>query len=246
MFPDNEFAKQKLQEVKDFALAKKMENDINLNGKENLVSIEDDNSSCTENEDLTVCKPLTEKQDLNIFKWSHEAILLLIEEYRSRVDDFTSGRVSQKKIWEAISLVLRNKGYDVTSPQCMSKFNGLKKTYKSVKDHNSKSGNGTKSWPYYDLIDGLIGAKPFISPVATVSSTGKRHVSESSIDSSDDPDGPPKKSPKFSNKDILLEMQKSRNTAEQNRERRHKEKIEQKQKCLDLFEKLIEMLQQEK
>lgn len=41
--------------------------------------------------------PLDEKQDINCFKWCHEAILLLIEEYRNRADDFISGKVSQKK-----------------------------------------------------------------------------------------------------------------------------------------------------
>lgn len=33
------------------------------------------------------------------FKWPNEAILLLIEEYRKRADDFCSGKVSQKKTW---------------------------------------------------------------------------------------------------------------------------------------------------
>jgi len=33
------------------------------------------------------------------FKWPNEAILLLIEEFRRRADDFCSGKVSQKKTW---------------------------------------------------------------------------------------------------------------------------------------------------
>lgn len=33
------------------------------------------------------------------FKWPHDAILLLIEEYRVRAEDFSSGKVSQKKTW---------------------------------------------------------------------------------------------------------------------------------------------------
>lgn len=238
---------QKMQEVRDFTTAKEIEDDLNSRWKENSENLPvlecKENSLSTENEKLRVNTPLAEKQD-NFFKWCHEAILLLIEEYRSRADDFTSGRVSQKKTWEAISLILKQKGHDVTGPQCMSKFNGLKKTFKSVKDHNNKSGNGTKSWPYFDLLDGLIGAKPFMNPVATVSSTGKRNqsakCSESPIECSDVPDDPPKKISKFLNKDILIEMQKSKNVAEENRERRHKEKMEQKQKCLELLEKIIE------
>jgi len=40
---------------------------------------------------------------------------------------------------------------DVTGSQCKSKMAGLKNTYKSVKDHNSKSGNNTRTWQYFDV-----------------------------------------------------------------------------------------------
>lgn len=122
----------------------------------------------------------------------------------------------------------------------MSKFNGLKKTYKSVKDHNSKSENGTRSWPYFNLIDGLIGSKPFMEPVATVSSTGKQSQAATSIESNNE-DSTPKRS-HISAKDILMEIQKTKHVAEENRERRHKEKMEQKQKSLDLLTKIIDTL----
>jgi len=62
--------------------------------------------------------------------------------------------------------------------QCQSKFGGLKRTYKSMKDHNGKSGNGTRTWAYFDLLDSLIGSKPYISLVANASSSGKRVNSE--------------------------------------------------------------------
>ncbi|CAD6217088.1 GSCOCG00004664001-RA-CDS [Cotesia congregata] len=50
----------------------------------------------------------------------------------------------------------------------------MKKTYKKIKDHNNKSGNSAKHWPYLTLMDDLMGDKPFISPLATCSSTGKK------------------------------------------------------------------------
>ncbi|CAD6225849.1 GSCOCG00005756001-RA-CDS [Cotesia congregata] len=55
-----------------------------------------------------------------------------------------------------------------------SKFSGMKKTYKKIKYHNNKSGNSAKHWPYLTLMDDLMGDKPFISPLATCSSTGKK------------------------------------------------------------------------
>ncbi|KAL4154228.1 hypothetical protein QTP88_002055 [Uroleucon formosanum] len=56
------------------------------------------------------------------FKWPNEAILLLIEEYWKRADDFCSGNVSQKRTWQAVSDSLLIKGYSVTGNQCLSKF----------------------------------------------------------------------------------------------------------------------------
>lgn len=71
---------------------------------------------------------VSESQDesTGAFKWPHEAILLLVEEYRKRADDFCSGKVSQKKTWQAVSNRLLEQGYCVTGPQCLSKFSGLK------------------------------------------------------------------------------------------------------------------------
>lgn len=41
--------------------------------------------------------------------------------------------------------------YTVSGSQCQSKFNGLKKTYKKILDHNSVSGNDRKTWPYFEV-----------------------------------------------------------------------------------------------
>ncbi|XP_074114033.1 uncharacterized protein LOC141537097 [Cotesia typhae] len=110
----------------------------------------------------------------SVFKWPHEAILMLLDEYRKEQSDLTSGKISQKKVWLKISDQLRAHGHNVTGPQCQSKFSGMKKTYKKIKDHNNKSGNSAKHWPYLTLMDELMGDKPFISPLATCSSTGKK------------------------------------------------------------------------
>jgi len=145
--------------------------------------------SFVQNETLPMEQNINNETDNNVFKWPHEAILLLIEEYRKRTYDFYSGRISQKKNWQNIAGELLKKKHHVTGPQCQSKFNNLKRSYKSIKDHNGKSGNGSKTWAYYNLMDGLIGSKPCISPVATASSTGKRVYSsteESSLIATND------------------------------------------------------------
>lgn len=105
-----------------------------------------------------------QQDDASLFKWPHAAILLLIEEYRKTADNFCSGRISQKKIWQSIADELVKNTYSVTGPQCQSKFGGLKRTYKSIKDHNGKSGNGPRTWLYFEIMDGLLGVKPNITP----------------------------------------------------------------------------------
>lgn len=233
MFLDKVFANQKLEEAK-YAAA--IESDKENSSVARLQS----NESCSDNV---------------IYKWSHEAILLLIEEYRIRKDDFNSGKISQKKVWDTISKKLIEKGHIVTGPQCMSKFAGLKRTYKATKDHNTKSGNNTRSWVYYELMDDLLGHKPFMQPAATVSSTGLAVASSSkrtrspsdSLDSSNQESINITPKTKRSNKqaantNILLEIQKSRQMSEENREKRHQDKIKQRGEAIEIMRQIASSL----
>lgn len=76
---------------------------------------------------------------------------MLIEEYRIHQEEFYNGKTTQKRIWEMIEQNLMKHGYNVTASQCISKFSGLKKTYKAIKDHNGKSGNDKRTWPYLEV-----------------------------------------------------------------------------------------------
>ncbi|XP_032690701.1 uncharacterized protein LOC116853656 [Odontomachus brunneus] len=135
--------------------------------------------------DDTICPP--EKHDVEeAFKWSHEAILLLVEEYRGHEKKMTSGKLSQKHMWELISGALRSNGYCVSGPQCQSKFNGMKRTFKSIKDHNARSGNAPRAWPYMEVMEAFLGEKPFMNPVAVASSTGTTGIESEDSDISMD------------------------------------------------------------
>jgi len=85
------------------------------------------------------------------FKWPQEATVLLIEEYRSRQNDFISGKMSQKKIWLLIAAKMLKHGYKVSGAQCLSKFSGLKRTYKAVKDYNKRYGSGSRTWTFFPV-----------------------------------------------------------------------------------------------
>lgn len=86
-----------------------------------------------------------------LYRWTAECVLLLLDTYKAMENKFTSGKQSQKKIWDEISKILKLKGYMVTGPQCASKLRSLKKTYKSIKDHNNKSGNDRRNWQFFDV-----------------------------------------------------------------------------------------------
>lgn len=272
LFLDPGFAIQKLQEAKDASLAKELDKDINSSGKKNVPpaflsqkklqeatdaslakAFDEETNFCDEetnlcDEETNFCDEINEpravllssidKQDACPFRWSHEAILLLIEEYIIRENAFKSGQISQKRVWEMDCNELVKKRHAVTAPQCMSKYNGSKKTYKSVKDHNGKSGNGTRAWPYFDIMDALSKSEPFMA-----SSTGKRSRAESETSSdSHTGDTTPKRCAQVSNKDIIAVIQKSKELAEENRERRHHEKMAQRDKSLMLLEKIVSAL----
>lgn len=189
-----------------------------------------------------------QQDDASLFKWPHAAILLLIEEYRKTADNFCSGRISQKKIWQSIADELVKNTYSVTGPQCQSKFGGLKRTYKSIKDHNGKSGNGPRTWLYFEIMDGLLGVKPYITPIATVSSTGKRDQPEvdNSLASDISPHRElPKKKYNYSSPvdKVLLSIEENRKVSEENKEKRRKEKMEQKREAIHLLARLVNVLE---
>ncbi|XP_025163707.1 uncharacterized protein LOC112590673 [Harpegnathos saltator] len=187
-----------------------------------------------------------------LFRWPHEAILLLIEEYRLRQNDPSSGKMSQKKIWALIAEELRKHMYNVTGPQCLSKLSGLKRTYKAIVDHNNKSGNSTRTGSYLSLMNELLGSKLFMSPISTVSLTGKRsrspssECSTSSFDSCShkEENSQPKKARHTSNVERLVQTFKDeRKIAEEAEQKRHEENVQLRQKLLNSFETMLNILE---
>ncbi|GAB1860763.1 Myb/SANT-like DNA-binding domain-containing protein [Camponotus japonicus] len=156
--------------------------------------------------------------------------------------------MSHKKIWALIAAEMVKHGHNVTGPQCLSKFSGLKRTYKSIKDNNKQSGAGTKTWPYFSHMDNLLHSKPYMSPLTTVSSIGKiteaENSSLSSVESSENEKPVYSKKPRLmsSVEQLIDDLRTDRNTAEEAMERRHKENIDLRQQFLHSFEKMIEFL----
>ncbi|XP_026462695.1 uncharacterized protein LOC113371443 [Ctenocephalides felis] len=175
------------------------------------------------------------------YRWSSPAVLLLLETYRSMEQILNSGKMSHKQVWKKISEKLTKNGHNVTGPQCYSKLRSLKKTYKSTKDHNNKSGNDRKTWKFYEIMDEIFGKKAWCDPVAVASSTGLSSKKTESNDSAVGSDsGCSSKSNKPSVTTLLGKRLKQKEEHEENRKKRHRERMEMDEKFLKVLEKLAE------
>lgn len=132
-----------------------------VNNIENIESLE---SNTIEENDISEGK--------DTFTWPEKAVLLFLELYREREQEFTSGLKRHNKLWSEIASELQKSNYNVSGVQVRNKMSGLKRTYKKIKDSNVKSGNYNSCWAYYNVMDSLFGKKSWVSPPATASSDG--------------------------------------------------------------------------
>lgn len=84
--------------------------------------------------------------------WSKAETLLLINTYSDYKDEFHSGKCTVKQSWGKIAKIMQDKGYNVSGVKCSTKFQALKRTYKTILDHNSRSGNNPKKWEYFQVL----------------------------------------------------------------------------------------------
>ncbi|KAF7645537.1 hypothetical protein LDENG_00201960 [Lucifuga dentata] len=68
---------------------------------------------------------------------------------------------------------MREGGYERTGEQCHLKIKKLRQQYIKVHDSLRKSGSSTNEkdkFPYYDILDNILGTRPTSSPVKVVES----------------------------------------------------------------------------
>ena len=69
----------------------------------------------------------------------------------------------RKNIWIKIANAMKSKCSTVTWIVCEKKLRNLKQTYKNIKDNNSKTGRGRKTWEFFDVMDKLFAKDAAIS-----------------------------------------------------------------------------------
>nr|XP_012225491.1 PREDICTED: uncharacterized protein LOC105674022 [Linepithema humile]XP_012225492.1 PREDICTED: uncharacterized protein LOC105674022 [Linepithema humile] len=132
---------------------------------------------------------------------------------------------------------MQDKGYNVSGVKCSTKFQALKRTYKTILDHNSKSGNNPKKWKYFQNMQELFADKPWVQPLAVAGS----HVTESE----EEEENPPEKRIKKKKLNTLMEQYIADNKEEQkkrreNKEKHHNEKMVIFKRIENIMERLLE------
>lgn len=111
-------------------------------------------------------------------KWTHNATVALIHEYKDKINQFQSSAIRKEVIWKIISTNLNQQNFNYTPKQCEFKFKNLKKKYHAKIDNMKATASGAAAikFEYFDLFNEMLGHKPNVVPLATASSSRGRKI----------------------------------------------------------------------
>ncbi len=93
--------------------------------------------------------------------WSVEEVQtfpsLIAEE---RIQQELDGAMRNEKVFQEVAKLLAAHGYRRTYKQCRDKLKKLKSGYRSIKDHNCRSGSNRRSCKWFDQMDAIYGGRP--------------------------------------------------------------------------------------
>ena len=101
--------------------------------------------------------------------WSDAEVSALITIWgEADVQEQLDGATRNQSIFAKIAKKLKESGYDRDWQQCRAKIKNLKAEYKKVKDHNGVTGNGRKSFKFYQKLDEILGHRPASAPAVVL------------------------------------------------------------------------------
>ncbi|KAM0736902.1 hypothetical protein ACS0PU_006551 [Formica fusca] len=131
-------------------------------------------------------------------------------------------------------------GYDISAQKCCIKFQAMKRTYKVIKDHNNKSGNNTRKWEYFDLMDKIFNKKPWVEPLSVAGTSCESGRSDSETSSTEETREQSAKRKKLNMDTFLENLLEEKRLKREADAKRHKEKMEQFDNLKNLLQKLVE------
>ena len=84
-----------------------------------------------------------------------------------QLDSATRNRLIFQRLQQDLAAL----GFITTWQQCRVKIKNLTATYRKLRDSNRRSGRGRADFPYYSIIDGVLGTRPATQLVNLLSST---------------------------------------------------------------------------
>ena len=84
------------------------------------------------------------------------------------IQEQLDGATRIRTIFETIAKRLQESGYNRDWQQCRAKLKNLKAEYKKIKDHNGVTGNGRKTFKFYNKLDEILGHRPASAPAFLV------------------------------------------------------------------------------
>ncbi|KYQ53229.1 hypothetical protein ALC60_07632, partial [Trachymyrmex zeteki] len=109
------------------------------------------------------------------FVWTKQNTKLLLRKYFEMKDMFNDPKTKKKSLWNVNDFKLKN--YNVTEDILDRKMRNLKQSYRNLKDNNKKTGRGTISWEWYEIMEDIFKEDRTMNINTTLSSidySGKR------------------------------------------------------------------------
>ncbi|KYQ54695.1 hypothetical protein ALC60_06429 [Trachymyrmex zeteki] len=187
----------------------------------------------------------------NSTKWSRDATLFLIDQWKKSSSKFTSTTIRNEEVWKNIVKELENVGFTgYTWKQAEDKWKNIRKGYMKVKDNmgDKSSGAARVTCKFYDELDEIFRKSPSVEPISVASSHKSNNLP--AVDSDSDSD---KENLKYQSKKKKTKLQKETismlsifkddaNVREAARQDRHRETLDAFNRAIDSYEAQMQKL----
>lgn len=116
--------------------------------------------------------------------WDKQETRKLIEIWgEDNIQSQLEGCHRNKEVYQRIARKMGEEGFERTFVQCREKVKKLKKEYRKLKDTLNETGQGRNKeveWPYFELMDRILGHKPTTVPESIVDSLAQSQDSNDS------------------------------------------------------------------
>ncbi|XP_044761961.1 trihelix transcription factor DF1-like [Coccinella septempunctata] len=189
--------------------------------------------------------------------WDYNAVICLLSCMENNMEDMQHPK-KKKNVFPNISNELLSNGFIYNATACYNKWRSLLRSYKSTKDKNNKTGRGASRFMFFEQMDNLLGDKPSISAQHTMESSEANCNLITDINTSDNMSLIENHTDVEPDLEVSSENEKSANSRtkffrkrkrdveikEENKEKRHKDRINIEREKLTVEKQKVKILQE--